>query len=250
MAWSGSVFCSVSLLVLTLCSSSLGSLPGQQELLTFQRLHSFNDTKSDLIFLVDVSGSLQHSIWQNGRWHRKNGFNDEKVFVNSLLNYIRVSYPSSRVSVILFGTKASIEINYISHLSVNNHKCNFKKAFNRLPYRSGMTNMNQAFQLAYEIIFGTMSGSKRPTALVKTAIFLLTDGNWNDGGSPYSTAKGLRDRGIEIFAIGVTNGVDFNVLNQLASPGRAFRYSGFSQFREMAYYLRGGEFSFDINSSL
>lgn len=219
----------------------LALLPGEQELLTFQRSHSFNDTKSDLIFLLDVSGSLRFPIWQNGRYVPQDGFNDEKIFVNSLLNHIRVSYPSSRVSVILFGTRASIKINYISYLSDANHKCNFKTAFKNLPYDGGMTNMNEAFHFAREIIFGTLSGKKRPTAVVKTAIFLLTDGNWNDGGSPYAIAQDLRSKGIEIFAIGVTGGIDFSVLNQIATPGRAFKYSSFSQFREMAYYLRGGK---------
>lgn len=241
MALAGRTLCSISLL-LAWCSFSLGTLPGEQELLTFQRSHSFNDTKSDLIFLLDVSGSLSFPVWQNGRYVAQNGFNDEKVFVNSLLNYIRVSYPSTRVSVILFGSRASIKINYISYLSDDNHKCNFKTTFKHLPYEGGMTNMNEAFHFAREIIFGSLSGKKRPTAVIKTAVFLLTDGNWNSGGSPYTIAQDLRTKGIEIFAIGVTKGIDFNVLNQIASPGRAFKYSSFNQFREMAYYLRGGEF--------
>lgn len=239
-----SALCALTFIFVALSACSVGwcLLPGQQELLTFQRSHSYNDTKSDLIFLVDTSGSLMHYVYQNGRYYVKNGFDDEKVFVNSLLNYIRISLPATRVSVILFSTKAHIDINYISHLSPNNHKCNFKIAFQRLPFRSGMTNMNQAFHLANDIIFGHLSGPKRPTAVVKTAIFLLTDGNWNDGGSPYTMAEELRNKGIEIFGIGVGGGIDFNVLNRIATSGRAFRYSSFNQFREMAYYLRGGMF--------
>jgi CUB/sushi domain-containing protein len=196
---------------------------------------------SDLIFLVDVSGSLRHYTYMNGRYTIKNGFDDEKVFVNSLLSHIRVSLPSTRASVVLFSNGAAIDINYISNISPQNHKCNFKKAFNGLPFRNGMTNMNQAFVQAERIIFGDLSGNKRLTKQVKTAVFLLTDGNWNVGGSPYAAAKSLRDKGIEIFAIGVTNGVDIGVLNQIASPGRAFRYSSFTQFREISYYLRGGK---------
>ncbi|KAK3728579.1 hypothetical protein QZH41_011661 [Actinostola sp. cb2023] len=242
---SGSVLVASILVVLSLCSQGWSLLPGEKELLTFQRSHSLNNTMSDLIFLVDVSGSLRHYIYQNGRLVIKNGFDDEKVFVNSLLNHIRVSLPSTRVSIILFGTKATIDINYISNLSPDNHKCNFKQAFNSLRFRSGMTNMKQAFQLADKIIFGGLSGSKRPTALVKTAIFLLTDGNWNEDGSPYPVARALRDKGIEIFAIGVTSGIDYGVLNQIASAGRGIRYSGFNQFREMANYLRGDPYEKD-----
>lgn len=228
-------------IALSVLPSYYCDLQGQPELIKFQRDHTLNNSLSDLIFLVDVSGSLRYYSYTNGRYTIKNGFDDEKFFVNSLLNYIRVSLPTTRVSVILFSSSASININYISNLSPNNHKCNFKKSFNKLPFLNGMTNMNQAFAQAKRMLFGDLSGNKRMTKQVKTAVFLLTDGNWNVGGSPYAAAKEIRDDGVEVFAIGVTGGVDFRVLTQIASPGRAFRYSGFAQFRELAYYLRGGK---------
>lgn len=218
-------------------SKALG-LEGQLELENFQRDH--NDSVSDLIFLLDTSGSLWY--WDRASRTSKIGFDDEKVFVNSLLSQIRVSLPSTRVSVISFGTKATIDINYISNLNAQNHKCNFKKSFQALKFRSGMTNMHDAFQYAYDIIFGRLSGNKRPTKLVKTAVFLLTDGMWNDGGDPYPIAKNLKDGKIEIFSIGVTNGVNMNALRQLATDNsHAFHYNSFTQFRELANYLRGGK---------
>lgn len=228
-------------IALSVFSSCYCNLQGQTELTKFQRDHGLNDSLSDLIFLVDVSGSLRYYSLMNGRYTIKNGYDDEKFFVNSLLNYIQVSLPTTRVSVVLFSSGASIRINYITNLSPNNHKCNFKKSFNNLPFLNGMTNMREALVQAKRILFGDLSGNKRPTKQVKTAVFLLTDGNWNVGGSPYTIAKELRDDGIELFAIGVTNGVDFGVLRNIASPGRAFRYSSFTQFRELAYYLRGGK---------
>lgn len=213
-------------------------LQGQLELENFQRSH--NDTLSDLIFLLDTSGSLWYYDYASRS--AKIGFDDEKVFVNSLLSHIRVSLPSTRVSVVLFGTDATLDINYVSSLDVKNHKCNFKKSFQALKFRSGLTNMRDAFQYAYDIIFGTLSANKRPNQLAKTAVFLLTDGMWNRGGDPYPIAKQLKDGNIEIFSIGVTNGVNMNVMRQLATDNsHAFHYSSFTQFRELANYLRGGK---------
>ena len=218
--------------------SNVAGLQGQLELENFQRSH--NDTVSDLIFLLDTSGSLMY--WDYASRTSKLGFDDEKVFVNSLLSYIRVSLPATRVTVVLFGTQATIDINYISNLDAQNHKCNFKKSFQALKFRSGLTNMHDAFQYAYDVIFGRLSGDKRPTKQVKTAVFLLTDGMWNEGGDPYPIAKTLKDGKIEIFSIGVTNGVNMNVMRQLATDNsHAFHYSSFTQFRELAYYLRGGK---------
>ena len=214
-------------------------LDGQLELENFQRSH--NDSISDLIFLLDTSGSLGY--WDSASRTWKNGFGDEKVFVNSLLSHIRVSLPATRVSVILFGTAATIDINYISYLDARNQKCNFKKSFQALKFRSGLTNMHDAFQYAEDIIFGRLSGKKRSLKLAKTAVFLLTDGMWNRGGDPYPIAKRLKEGQIEIFSIGVTNGVNMNVLTQLATDStHAFHYSSFSQFRELANYLRGGRY--------
>lgn len=227
----------LSILQTFLFSEALG-LEGKLELENFQRSH--NDSLSDLIFLLDTSGSLWY--WDYASRTSKIGFDDEKVFVNSLLSHIRVSLPSTRVSVILFGTQATIDINYVSNLNAQNHKCNFKKSFQGLKFRSGLTNMHDAFQYAYDIIFGRLSGDKRPTQQVKTAVFLLTDGMWNRGGDPYPIAKTLKDGNIEIFSIGVTNGVNMNVLRQLATDSsHAFHYNSFTQFRELANYLRGGE---------
>lgn len=218
--------------------SNATGLDGQLELENFQRTH--NDTMSDLIFLLDTSGSLWY--YDSASRTSKIGFDDEKVFVNSLLSYIRISVPATRVSVILFGTKATIDINYISNVNSRNHKCNFKKSFQALKFRSGLTNMHDAFQYAYDIIFGRLSANKRPTQQAKTAVFLLTDGMWNKGGNPYNIAKTLKDGKIEIFSIGVTNGVDMNVLRQLATDNsHAFHYTSFTQFRELANYLRGGK---------
>ena len=158
---------------------------------------------------------------------------------------------STRVSIITFGTKSKVDINYVSPGIVlpSMHKCNFKRSFANVRFRNGLTNMKGAFNHAFEIIFGILSGNKRPLKQVKTAVFLLTDGYWNEGGNPVGVVKSLKKEGIEIYSIGVTSGINDNVLKQLATDSEhAFHYSSFNQFREMASYLRGGEVIYNDNA--
>lgn len=231
--WPVSIFLSLHIILNTIFFVH-SSIPGLLELEDYQRKH--NDTQSDIIFLLDTSGSL--------RFWGQDGFTDEKVFVNSLLSHIRVSMPSTRVSIVTFGTDSTVDINYISPKIVDPslHKCNFKRSFANVRFRSGMTNMRGAFNHAWDIIFGRLSVNKRPTKQVKTTVFLLTDGNWNRGGDPVDVARNLKKNGIEIFSIGVTSGINSYVLRQLATDSKhAFHYSSFNQFRELAHYLRGGD---------
>lgn len=233
--WPVSFFLSLHI-ILNAIPLAHSSIPGLLELEDYQRKH--NDTQSDIIFLLDTSGSL--------RFSGQDGFTDEKVFVNSLLSSIRVSMPSTRVSIVTFGTDSTVDINYVSPEIVDPsmHKCNFKRHFANVRFRSGMTNMRGAFNHAWDIIFGRLSVNKRPTKQVKTTVFLLTDGYWNRGGNPIDVAQNLKKEEIEIFSIGITSGINSNVLKQLATDSKhAFHYSSFTQFRELAHYLRGGNAS-------
>ena len=220
------------------------TIPGLLELENYQRKH--NDTQSDIIFLLDTSGSL--------RFYGQDGFTDEKKFVNSLLSYIRVSMPATRISIVTFGSDARVDINYVSPEIVDPsvmHKCNFKRSFANVRFRNGMTNMKGAFDRAKDIIFGRLSVNKRPIKQVKTTVFLLTDGNWNNGGNPAGVAQELKTEGIEVFSIGVTSGINSNVLRQLATDHKhAFHYSSFNKFRELSHYLRGGKRSPDCIFSI
>lgn len=55
----------------------------------------------------------------------------------------------------------------------------------------------------------------RPFA--KKVLFLLTDGNYNVGGDPAPSAMYLRERGFEIFTVGISHYVNREKLEHLAS---------------------------------
>ena len=63
----------------------------------------YGNSKSDILFLIDTSGSLSGS-----------DFSEEKKFITNLLNEISVGMEATRVEVIPFGSTASIFIDQVS----------------------------------------------------------------------------------------------------------------------------------------
>ena len=195
----------------------------------------FYQQQADLVFLVDTSGSL----WTSD-------FNEEKKFVMNLLNEMSVGMQATRVEVIPFGTQATNFITQISAPDATKNKCTFNEKFKPMPHsiNGWMTNMKSAFERAWRVTLN--NGLKRqPLSKVKTVVILLTDGYWNypyDDPSPLKRAQDLVKGTVEVFAIGVGH-VDFPRLQQLvADPGRhAFHLRNFNEFAELATYIRGGE---------
>ena len=197
---------------------------------------AFDNTKSDIIFLIDTSGSLG-----------KHDYNKEKKFVKNLLNEISVGMEATRVEVIPFGSRASIFIDYVSKPDLSKTKCTFIEQFDPMPQsiNGWATNMKDAFQLAYDVCVGKDSGQKRkPLNKVKTVVILLTDGRWNtpwNDPSPIPVAQKLHNASVEVFAIGVGR-IDFENLKKVVndSAKQAFHLKDFKEFSELATYIRGG----------
>lgn len=207
----------------------------KEELLALRNeVLSFDNSISDLVFLVDTSGSLSSS-----------DYDEEITFVTNLINEISVDMQATRVEVIPFGSTASQFITQISDPDLSKNKCTFNEKFKTMvqSINGGATNMRDAFQLAWEVCLN--NGLKRtPLTKVKTVVILLTDGKWNtpsNDPSPVSRAENLIAGHVEIFAIGVGN-IDYGNLKSLVEdPDKhAFHLQDFEEFAELATYLRGG----------
>ena len=205
--------------------------------------NSYENQKSDILFLIDTSGSLSVS-----------DFSEEKKFIANLLNEISVGNEATRVEVIPFGKTASIFIDQISNPSLTKNKCTFNEKFNPMAQsiNGWLTNMKDAFQLAKEVCYGIYSGEKRGTLnTLKTTVFLITDGVWNypySSPSPVTIAEELLTAGVEVFAIGVGN-IDYDNLKKVVEnpDEQAFHLADFDQFAELATYIRGGKMIFFQN---
>ena len=207
----------------------------KEELLALRNeVLSFDNTISDLVFLVHTSSSLSPS-----------DYDVEITFVTNLLNEISVDMEATRVEVIPFGTTASQFITQISDPKASKNKCTFNEKFKTMSHsiNGWATNTRDAFQLAWKVCLN--NGLKRqPLTSVKTVVILLTDGRWNrpyGDSSPVSRARNLLAGHVEIFAIGVGN-IDYANLQSLVDdPDKhAFLLQDFDEFAELATYLRGG----------
>lgn len=192
----------------------------------------YNNSQSDLIFLMDVSGSVSNY-----------GFQTEKIFVENLLSEFSVAPYSTRVAVITFGEHVKTDINYIDQdpLSLVHQKCSFKPLFQyNVVHRHGWaTNMKEAFATSSRILTTAESnGNKRLN--VHTTAIMITDGYWNRG-DPIANANTLKNMGVDLFVVGV-DGYSQWQLQQLASSNdHVLEFSDFTKFRELAMYIRGGK---------
>ena len=192
--------------------------------------------ESDILFLLDTSGSLSSYEFQS-----------EKRFVESFLNTVTVSLHTTRIEVIPFANTASRYIDGVSAPSLDKHKCSLVERFNSLPQNINGFGRNTygAFKLAFDICLGQLSAMKRvPLYRVKTVVIFLTVGPWQ-GQSPVSIAKNLQQANVEVFVIGVGNRILETNLQKMVNNAdkQAFYIRTFQELAELSLFLRGGEWT-------
>ena len=190
--------------------------------------------ESDILFLLDTSGRLSSYEFQT-----------EKRFVLSFLNTITVSLHTTRIEVIPFATTASRYIDGVSVPSLDKHKCQLVEKFNSMPQNINGVGRNTygAFKLAFDICLGQLSAMKRvPIYRVRTVVILVTVGPWQ-GQSPVSIVENLQQANVDVFVIGVGNGILENNLKKLVNNAdkQAFYFTTFQEFAQLSLFLRGGE---------
>ena len=197
-----------------------------------------SNAKNDILFLLDTSGSL----WDSD-------FDKEKQFVINFLNMLSVNMDDTRVEVIPFGNTASRYIDQVSNPASTKNKCTLKEKLKAMPLRINgyMTNMKDAFQLAYQVCLGVWSAHKRPIWMVRTVVILLTDGYWNwpfADPSPVSIAHNLQAADVEVFAIGI-NWADSKlptlIKKDVDRANHVFYLQTFAQLEELSIHVKGGK---------
>lgn len=196
---------------------------------------NFKNSKSDIIFFLDVSGSVYPY-----------GFKQEKLFVRNLLAEFNIAYYATRVVIITFGSRIKTDINYLdlTKLSISDTtKCEFKKEFQyKVTFRNeGATDILGAVRESNQVIQQAIEHNVRRTD-VHTVGIMITDGRWNRG-HPGEQLRILKnDYNVEVFSIGVGWYARQSELQTIASSQKNVLYaSSFTNFRQLANYIRGGE---------
>lgn len=219
-------------IAVTFCGSKGGLLDDEAKILTDFKL-KYNNSQSDIIFLMDVSGSVSNY-----------GFASEKIFVENMLNEFSVAPYSTRVAVITFGAEVKTDINYIDidPTSTTHQKCEFKPWFeHNVVHRKGWaTNMLDAFQRCSDLLKTAMKNNHRRSRIHTVAI-MITDGYWNRG-DPRANANTLKSTyGVDLITVGVDGYSKWQLEALASSADHVLEYATFTKFRELAKYIRGGK---------
>lgn len=219
------------------CGAKGGLLDDEAKILTDFK-QKYNNSQSDIIFLMDVSGSVSNY-----------GFTSEKMFVENMLNEFSVAPYSTRVAVITFGAQVKTDINYIDidPTSTTHQKCEFKPRFDyNVVHRHGYaTNMRDAFQRSSDLLQTAINNNHRRSSIHTVAI-MITDGYWNMG-DPRANANTLKSTyGVDVITVGVDGYSQWQLEALATSKDHVLKYATFTKFRELALYIRGGKTYFSL----
>nr|XP_046228238.1 collagen alpha-1(XII) chain isoform X2 [Scatophagus argus] len=160
---------------------------------------------ADVVFLVDGS-------WSVGRPN----FKYIRNFISATASAFQIGEDKTRVGVVQYSSDTRTEFNLNTHLT----RPALLRAIGSLPYKGGDTRTGDALNYLLTNTFTEAAGARKgfPTVLV-----IITDGKSEDSVASY--AKQLRNRGVEIFVLGVQQADEEEMKLMASTPHRNHIYS-------------------------
>ncbi|XP_020893409.2 collagen alpha-5(VI) chain-like, partial [Exaiptasia diaphana] len=174
------------------------------------------ETKVDIAFLVDSSGSIGRRNW-----------NIVQHVLIDTIKEITVSADGNHVAMIHFSTRPEIVFGFHTLYGSETVEL-YSRKINRRRFQKGLTYIDRALELAYREIFKSSAGMRTSDEVRKIAV-IITDGVQTSGSyDVISASQPLKDRGVEIYACGIGSDVDLFELYQTASnPSNVFSTNTF-----------------------
>ena len=161
----------------------------------------------DLIFVLDSSGSVGSSNFQNVR-----------SFVSNLVSQLEIGPDNTQVGLINFASSARIEF----HLNTHQDSSSLLQAIANVPYTSGTTNTAAALTTLLTG-FSTVNGARLLQEGIPRVAIVVTDGQSNSPTATVTAANNIHASSITVYAVGVGSNIPIAELNAIASdPDRQF----------------------------
>nr|XP_047139372.1 uncharacterized protein LOC101240329 isoform X3 [Hydra vulgaris] len=171
--------------------------------------------------IVDVGFIIDSS------WSLRDQYHQEIEFLINLAKTFNISKNGAHAGVITFSSRAVLNIKLNQYYDQEQ----FEFAIDEIPYMGYVTRIDLALRKALEM-FDEINGARKD---IPQLLFLLTDGEQYAGDgvvdeNPANVAQLVRDRGIEIIAVGIGSGVNQSELNSIAgSSEKVFLAENFDE---------------------
>lgn len=170
----------------------------------------------DLVFALDTSGSV-----------KVDGFELIKSFTKAIVEDFDIGVADTHVGVISFSEYAEAQI----RLTETFDKKELFQMIDSLNYPGYRTATDDALRVANAEFF-TINGGGRQN--VPQVLILLNDGKCTICTEPVKdAAQRLKDRGIEIFTIGVTDSIEEQEMKDIASHPVSTHFFKVDQFEDL-----------------
>ncbi|XP_060706238.1 collagen alpha-6(VI) chain [Hemiscyllium ocellatum] len=167
---------------------------------------------ADIIFLIDGS----RSIWIVD-------FNKMKKFIETLINSTEVGETRVQVGLIQFSSQTRLEF----QLDQYHDKAELLKALRNVQQLDEQTRTGHA--LTYTAEYFDSSKGGRPNE--RQYLIVITDGEAED--QVYAPAKAIRDKGVTIFAIGIINANNTQLVEIAGSQDKVYHVENFDALKDL-----------------
>ncbi len=169
------------------------------------------EAQVDLCFIIDSSGSIRDNNPSDGSY---DNWELQQAFLSALVEIFSIGPDKTRVGAVVF----SEQVNLVFSLDRYTDADSVKNAINSIPYMGQTTNTPEGLRVTREQCFNAGNGD-RPDIL-NLAIF-ISDGvpfppNRRD--PALREAEDLKNEGVSVVAIGVTDVIDVDLLRAISSP--------------------------------
>lgn len=154
----------------------------------------------DLVFALDASGSVEEA-----------GYLQIKNFVKGIVQNFQIAKDKTHVGVVTFSERAEVQIRLTDTFDKNE----LLTKIDSLDYPGFRTATDDALRVVNTEMFSLYGGSRQGVAQV---LILLTDGKCTVCSESLATAVApLKERGINIYTVGVTDNINRQELETIAS---------------------------------